>query len=175
MTATSLLNATGDQTLSAQKLLYKVEAKTLLNDVSIRAEGGEFVGLLGPNGAGKSTLLRAIAGILGCQSGTVRLGGTDLELLSPKHAARELALVPQVAPYTGGFTSIELVLMGRYPHLGCFQVEGKEDQCIVRETMRLTETEQLAERTLDTLSGGEQQRVFCIAGFSATALHSLAG
>ena len=50
--------------------------------------------------------------------------------------------------------------MGRYPHLGRFQIEGREDDRIARDAMRLTETEQFADRTLDTLSGGERQRVF---------------
>ena len=80
--------------------------------------------------------------------------------LSSKEVAAALALVPQIAPYTHGFTSIELVLMGRYPHLGRFQIEGKEDDRIARDAMRLTETEEFADRTLDTLSGGERQRVF---------------
>ena len=67
--------------------------------------------------------------------------------------------MPQIVPYTHGFTAMELVLMGRYPHLGRFQIEGAGDERIARNAMRLTETEQFAERTLDTLSGGERQRV----------------
>ena len=83
-----------------------------------------------------------------------------MKSLSSKDVAAALALVPQIAPYTHGFTSIELVLMGRYPHLGRFQIEGKEDDRIARDAMRLTETEEFADRTLETLSGGERQRVF---------------
>ena len=101
-----------------------------------------------------------MSGILRCQDGAVRLEGTDLQSLSSRDVAATLALVPQIAPYTHGFTAIELVLMGRYPHLGRFQIEGSEDDRIARESMRLTETEQFAGRTLDTLSGGERQRVF---------------
>ena len=67
--------------------------------------------------------------------------------------------MPQIVPYTHGFTAMELVLMGRYPHLGRFQIEGAGDERIARDAMRLTETEQFADRTLDTLSGGERQRV----------------
>ncbi|MCY4088154.1 MAG: ABC transporter ATP-binding protein [Actinomycetia bacterium] len=148
------------QALQAEHLSYEIEAKTLLDDVVLYAQEGQFVGLIGPNGAGKSTLLRALAGIIKCQRGTVQLEGVDLRKLSAKAVAEGLAIVPQIAPYTGGFTALELVLMGRYPHLGFFQVEGKEDDHIAREAMRLGETEHLAERTLDTLSGGERQRVF---------------
>ena len=86
--------------------------------------------------------------------------GRELNSISTKDIAAGLAIVPQIAPYTQGFTSLELVLMGRYPHLGRFQVEGKADDRIAKDAMRLTETEQFADRTLDTLSGGERQRVF---------------
>ena len=148
------------EAVSAQDLFYEVQAETLLDGVTLHADRGQLVGLIGPNGAGKSTLLRAISGILGYRDGAVRLDGSDIKSLSSKDIAAGLALVPQIAPYTHGFTCIELVLMGRYPHLGRFQIEGKEDDRIARDAMRLTETEQFADRTLDTLSGGERQRVF---------------
>lgn len=154
------MNGNRSPTISAQGLSYQVEAQTLLDSVDLHADSGQLVGLIGPNGAGKSTLLRAISGILRQQEGTVYLDGTDLQSISSKEVAARLALVPQIAPYTHGFTALELVLMGRYPHLGRFQIEGAEDDHIARDSMRLTETEQFAGRTLDTLSGGERQRVF---------------
>ena len=146
--------------ISAQNLAYEVGGKMLLGGVDLQADRGQLVGLIGPNGAGKTTLLRTISGILRYSQGSVRLEGSDLMSLSPRGVAAAIALVPQIAPYTYGFTSIELVLMGRYPHLGRFEIEGREDDRIARDAMRLTETEQFAGRTLDTLSGGERQRVF---------------
>ena len=148
------------RTIDARSVGYEIEGKTLLSGVSLGAGQGELVGLIGPNGAGKSTLLRAISGALGHSDGVVRLEGKDIDTLSSREVASTLALVPQIAPYTHGFTAIELVLMGRYPHLGRFQIEGSEDRSIARDAMRMTETEQFDERTLDTLSGGERQRVF---------------
>ena len=148
------------EAVAAQDLSYRIEAQWLLDSVDLRVEKGQMVGLIGPNGAGKSTLLRAISGILRCQDGTVMLEGRDLKAMTAKDVAAGLALVPQIAPYTHGFTSMELVLMGRYPHLGRFQVEGKADERIARKAMAITETDQFAHRTLDTLSGGERQRVF---------------
>lgn len=154
------MNCSRPPALSAQHISYEIEAKTLLDGVSLHADRGQLVGLIGPNGAGKSTLLRAMSGILRFRGGAVRLEGRDLRSLPSKDVAAGLALVPQVAPYTHGFTVIELVLMGRYPHLRRFQIEGREDSRIARDAMRLMEVEQLADRTLDTLSGGERQRVF---------------
>ena len=154
------MNGGRPQAISAQNLSYEIQAETLLEGVDLHADRGQLVGLIGPNGAGKSTLLRTISGILNYREGTVRLDGDDLRSLSSRDIAAGLALIPQIAPYTHGFTSMELVLMGRYPHLGRFQIEGKEDDRIARDAMRLTRTEQFADRTLDTLSGGERQRVF---------------
>ncbi len=147
-------------TLEARGISFSVEAKRLLDRVSLQAGRGQFVGLIGPNGAGKSTLLRALARVINCQDGTISVDGTELRSLSARQVASTLALVPQIAPYTQGFTTSELVLMGRYPHLGRLQVEGEADNRIATDAMRATETEPFAERTLDTLSGGERQRVF---------------
>ena len=147
-------------TLEAHELVYRVEAARLLDQVSLSAGGGQLVGLVGPNGAGKSTFLKTISGLLNQQEGTVSLSGRDLDALSAREIARVLAMVPQIAPYTHGFTSLEIVLMGRYPHMRRFQIEGAADRRIAREAMRATESERFAHRTLDTLSGGERQRVF---------------
>ncbi|MDE2967355.1 MAG: ABC transporter ATP-binding protein [Chloroflexota bacterium] len=146
--------------VDARSLSFSVEAATLLDRVDVSAERGQFVGLIGPNGAGKSTLLRAISNVLNYQEGSVSVLGADLKSLAAREVAELLALVPQIAPYTQGFTAFELVLMGRYPHLGRFQVEGQDDDRIARDAMRLTETDDFTTRTIETLSGGERQRVF---------------
>ncbi len=146
--------------VDARSLSYSVEAKRLLDRVDVRAEQGQFVGLIGPNGAGKSTLLRALSNVLSYQEGAVSLHGEELKSLSARRVAELLALVPQIAPYTQGFSAFELVLMGRYPHLGRFQVEGQSDDRIAKDAMRLTETDDFFSRTIETLSGGERQRVF---------------
>ncbi len=145
--------------IDAQELFFKVEAKTLLDGVDLHADHGRMVGLIGPNGAGKSTFLRAISGVLRLQGGSIHLDGRDMQSLTSREVAADMAIVPQILPYTHGFTVMELVLMGRYPHLGRFQIEGKEDARIAWDAMRLTETEQFSDRRLDTLSGGERQRV----------------
>ena len=118
------MNGSGPQAISAQNLTYEVEGKTLLDGVDLHADRGQLFGLIGPNGAGKTTLLRTISGILRYRQGSVRLDGSDLTSLSPRDVAATLALVPQIAPYTYGFTSLELVLMGRYPAPGSLRDRG---------------------------------------------------
>ncbi len=146
--------------LSVEGLTFTIQGKRLLDNVSLRAGQGELVGVIGPNGAGKSTLLRALAGVIEPSDGERYLEGHRFRELPARERARAIALVPQVAPMAHGFTCLELVLMGRYPHMGRFQIEGASDESISRQAMRLTDTEQFAERTLETLSGGERQRVF---------------
>ena len=148
------------QKLATRDLVYQVDAARLLDDVDLEADSGEFIGLIGPNGAGKTTFLRAVSGLVRSQEGTVHLDGHDLRGMSARDIARIQAHVPQIAPLTFGFTSLEVVLMGRYPHLGRLEVEGADDRRIASEVMGLTETEAFADRQLNTLSGGERQRVF---------------
>ena len=161
-----MITSHDNPSVDALDISYSVDAKKLLDSVNLRAGRGQFLGLIGPNGAGKSTLLRALSGMLRSHEGEVRLEGVDASSLSSKEIARMLALVPQVAPETHGFTSLEVVLMGRYPHMGRFQIEGRADERIAMEAMQLTETEEFADRTLDTLSGGERQRVFVSRAFA---------
>lgn len=146
--------------LEARDLMYQVAPARILDGVSLHAGRGEFVGLIGPNGAGKSTLLRAVSGLLRTDAGEVALEGRDLTAMSAKEVATVLAQVPQTAAYTYGFTSLEVVVMGRYPHMSRLQVEGPSDRRIALDAMRLTETDGFAEREVTTLSGGERQRVF---------------
>ena len=146
--------------VEASDLTYEVEGARLIDRVALAADRGEFVGLIGPNGAGKSTLLRTVSGLVRRQEGSVSLEGRDVDEMSPKEVARTLALVPQLAPYTYGFTALEVVVMGRYPHMGRFQVEGASERQAALDAMRLTRVDDFADREVTTLSGGERQRVF---------------
>ena len=149
-----------DHAVAARDLVYQVDSARLLDRVSLAAEPAAFIGLIGPNGAGKTTFLRTLAGLLRAQEGSVFLEGRDLEGMSSSDVARIQAQVPQIMPNTFGFSSLEVVIMGRYPHMGRFQVEGPGDRRIALESMSFTETESFAARGLATLSGGERQRVF---------------
>ena len=140
----------------------------VLDDVSLSVPRGAIVGLLGPNGSGKTTLLRVLAGTLRAERGAVTLNGRPLAAMSRLELARRIAVVPQETHATFDFTALEIVLMGRYPHLGPFQLEGADDLRIAREAMRATGTEAFEARPFATLSGGEKQRVV-IAGALAQA------
>ena len=139
-----------------------------MHGVSLAIPDGSLIGIIGPNGSGKTTLLRLLAGLLKPSSGRVLLGGRDLHSFSRRELARRMAVVPQETRLAFDFSVQDIVLMGRFPHLGPFEMEGRDDVAIGREALRATGTLDLADRPFATLSGGEKQRVI-IAGALAQA------
>lgn len=124
---------------------------TILSDVSLTVEPGEFLALIGPNGAGKSTLIRSIVG-LNRPTGTVSIGGSQ-------DRARSVAYVAQDPVLPVGMTVAEYVLLGRTAHLSWLAVESAADRRRVADALDRLELGDFAGRTLDQLSGGEAQRV----------------
>jgi iron complex transport system ATP-binding protein len=142
--------------------------RLVLSGVSLTIERGSVVGLLGPNGSGKTTLLRLMSGVLAPRGGSIRLDGQPIGRMPRRDLARRVAVVPQETHATFDFSVLEMVLMGRYPHLGPFELEGSADVEIARSALVATGTASLEQRPFGTLSGGEKQRVV-IAGALAQA------
>ena len=148
----------GEASLVASEVSVRLGGAPVLTSVSFEARPGEVSGLIGPNGAGKSTLLRVMAGLIQPYAGSVTLGGTAIRRVKPRERARQIAYMPQ-HDAAHPFTALQTVLMGRYTHLGRFELEGRRDVRIAREAMARTETGQFENRQLDRISGGERQRV----------------
>jgi iron complex transport system ATP-binding protein len=140
----------------------------VLDAVSVAVERGGIVGLLGPNGSGKTTLIRIIAGLLSPWHGRVLLDGEPISRLTRRQLARRIAMVPQETHAAFDFSVMDMVMMGRYPHLGPLALEGAADLAIARDAMAATGTSTFERRGFTTLSGGEKQRVV-IAGALAQA------
>lgn len=140
-----------------------------MDGVSVHLAHGALTGILGPNGSGKTTLLRLLSGTRRPTSGEVRLGDRALSALSRREVAQQIAVVPQETQLAFDYSAIEIVLMGRHPHLGLFTVEGPEDLGIARDAMTATGTGALADRPFDQLSGGEKQRVVIAAALAQSA------
>jgi iron complex transport system ATP-binding protein len=138
----------------------------VLRGASLDVPADGVVGILGPNGSGKTTLLRVLAGTLRPSSGRVTLDGVDLSRLSRSMMARRMAVVPQETHLAFDFTVLEVVLMGRYPHLGTFEVEGPRDLALARRALEATGTGAFEDRLFATLSGGEKQRVIIAAALA---------
>ena len=142
------------------------ERTPVVRGVSLDVPADGFVGILGPNGSGKTTLLRLLAGTRQPQRGSVTLDGTLLTRLSRAVLARRMAVVPQETHLAFDYTALEVAMMGRYPHLGPFEIEGPGDVSIVEEMLDATGTLNLKNRLFATLSGGEKQRVVIAAALA---------
>ncbi len=149
--------------LQAADLVFGYGATPVVRGVSLDVPSGGLVGLIGPNGSGKTTLLRLLAGTRHPAGGTVVLDGVPISSLSRGAIARRMAVVPQETHLAFDYSVLEVVLMGRYAHLGAFAVEGPEDVAIARAALRATGADAFESRLFSTLSGGEKQRVIIAA------------
>lgn len=134
-------------------------SKKVLEGVDFTAPTGELLGIIGPNGSGKTTLLRTIARILKPRTGTILLDGKAVVQMKHKEFSQRFAAVPQDTSIHFEFSALDVVLMGRNPHLGRLELESERDIEIARRSMELTNCWPLAERLVTELSGGERQLV----------------
>jgi len=130
-----------------------------LKDISFQVRAGEILGILGPNGSGKSTLLKIMDGILTPPEGEILIRDKSLASLKRSALAREVAMVAQENHFRFSFSALEVVLMGRFPHLKRLQFEGARDMEVAYNALKATHALELAERSIHELSGGEKQRV----------------
>ena len=138
---------------------YAGAHRDALADVSFAVEPGEFHAVLGPNGSGKTTLVRLVLGALRPQAGSATIGDRPAHAWSRQELARIVAVVSQREDNLFPQRVRETVLLGRYPHLSMWGRERPEDHAAVQRALAACDIEQLADRGVWTLSGGEYQRV----------------
>jgi iron complex transport system ATP-binding protein len=126
--------------------------------VSLDVPAGSFHAVLGPNGSGKSTLMRALLGSCPLASGAVRIGGRAVPDWGSRELAQTVGAVAQSESIAFPLSTRELVAMGRYPHLGPLAPERAEDRAAVEGALEACGVQELADRDVTTLSGGELQR-----------------
>lgn len=148
---------------------FRLGKKEILRDVSFDVRAGQYVSIVGPNGAGKTTLLKCLDRILTGGTGRIEVFGRPLDGYGQKELARRLSYVPQADGRVFPFTVEQFVLMGRYPYLSPFSTVSHDDREAVRRAMEQTGTSGLAQRILDTLSGGERQKVYIAAALAQGA------
>ncbi|HNT53488.1 MAG TPA: ABC transporter ATP-binding protein [Anaerolineaceae bacterium] len=145
--------------LEVQSLVVQYGNRVAINGISFCLNSGEVLAVIGPNGAGKTSLLRALSGIQPAFSGQMLLNGQDLAQLSPIERARSMAVVPQARQLPSMFTGYQTVMLGRTPHINWLGRTRYQDEEAVQQAMQRTGTLELADRRVDELSGGEQQRL----------------
>jgi len=146
--------------LHVEDLSFRYESGWILQRLNFAVRSGDFLGIVGPNGIGKTTLLKLLYRLLSPQKGRILVDGTDLVRLARAEISKRIAVVSQETQISFPFSALEVVLMGRSPHLKGLQFERKRDFEIARNAMALTDTLQVAHRAFSELSGGEKQRVF---------------
>ncbi len=156
-------------TIEAEKLTIRRLGRTVLQDISLRINDGECLSVIGPNGAGKSTLMAGLLGLLPAVSGRVYLDGKPIGQLSRREIARRVAYVAQIHDGYMGFPVRDVVEAGRYAHIRPLDPLSEADRKAVSEAVEACRIGDLLDRTVDTLSGGERQKVWIAAALAQQA------
>lgn len=155
--------------LALHEVRITLGGRTILSDIDLVLERGQFVGLVGPNGAGKTSLLRVLAALVAPARGRVTLEGRALADLHRDERARRIAALFQGAGVGWPMTVREIVALGRLPHRRAFAGLSDADQAAVARAMARTDVGHLADRTEPTLSSGERMRALLARALAVEA------
>lgn len=144
---------TENYAIKVEDLTVTYDVTPVLWDVDVKFKAGHLTAIVGPNGAGKSTLIKAVMGLVKPISGKVTFSG---------EGKQNIAYVPQSGSVDWDFpaTVEDIVLMGRYGHIGWIKRPKKEDKLIAQEMLEKVGMSAYRNRQISQLSGGQQQRVF---------------
>jgi len=146
--------------IQAQNLTFGYDpGKKVFEELSFSLLPGMFYALMGGNGSGKTTALRCLSGLLPGFSGSVTFEGVPIHKLSRNESARKISLVPQEHTIIFPYLVRNMVLMGRAPYVGTFELPGREDREAAEKAMREVGILHLAEKPYANISGGERQLV----------------
>lgn len=139
---------------------YPRSSAPLLTGINVSLAHHQLLAILGPNGAGKTTLVRAMIGLLAWTSGRTEIDGVDLTAMTPLQIGRTVAYVPQArAAMSLSLTGLDMVTLGRAPHLGLFTQPGPRERALAQEAMASIGIAHLAEMPCGTMSGGQFQMI----------------
>lgn len=132
----------------------------VVQDLSFEIKKGEIFGIIGPNGSGKTSLLKAIGGGITPEGGDIVIDGRALSSYRSKDLAKKLAVLPQESETAFSYSVWDVVALGRYPYQkGWLQGMTKQDERVITEALKQTDTYPFRDKLLQQLSGGERQRV----------------
>lgn len=146
-------------------LTVRLKEKTILDNIDLKVEKGDFWLIFGPNGAGKTTLFKSIAGLIPQFEGDIFIEGGNTRLHSKKELARKVSYLPQFEEFSLPLTVWEILLAGRYPYLSFWRDYSKQDFEIMEEAMREFGITEFRDRLVNTLSGGERKKVMLASAY----------
>lgn len=146
-----------DYAIETQDLTVAYQGKIAIENINLKLKRASRTAIVGPNGAGKSTLIKAILSLEKRVTGQVSIEGDD-----SKKARQKIAYVPQKGDVNWDFptTVLDVVIMGRYSHMGWFKRPSKEDKDIALNALKTMKMIKFKDRQISQLSGGQRQRVF---------------
>ncbi|MGN1383295.1 MAG: ABC transporter ATP-binding protein [Eubacterium sp.] len=133
--------------------------KIIVGPVSLKIPKGRITTLIGPNGAGKSTMLKSITGELSLLSGKILLFGRDMQTLSQREIASQVAAVLTERIHPELLTCRDIVAVGRYPYTGAFGLLTDEDEQKIDQALKDVHAEEIADRDFEQISDGQKQRI----------------
>lgn len=145
--------------LATDTLAVHVGGRRLIASLSLAVGSGELWCLIGANGSGKTSLLHTLAGLRAPSAGVVRLQGRPLAEWTLPEAARLRGLLPQTLSDAFNASALEIVLMGRHPHLPRWGWEDEADRRVARAALQTVDLADFESHDVTTLSGGERQRL----------------
>ena len=141
-------------------------AVPVVQGVSLHVDAGEVVFLLGHNGSGKTSLLACLNGVNRASAGRVTIDGRDVYAMTPAERAQRIGMIPQMHVAVFAYDVLDVVLMGRAPHLSTFSAPTREDRAIAIESLDRVGLADFQERRYTQLSGGERQLVMVARGLT---------
>ena len=153
------------QILRASGVSFAYGQRQVLRAVDITLSSAEVVALIGPNGSGKSTLIKSLLGHLHA-TGDIDWDGKNLTKWRRRELARVVAYLPQSPAADAEQRVADVLRMGRAPYWSAFGIESDRDVQVVREVSSLLNLQDLLDRQMQELSGGQRQMVFigrCLA------------
>jgi iron complex transport system ATP-binding protein len=151
--------------IEIEQLTYRVHKRTILRQIDLTIEAGDFWLIFGPNGAGKTTLLKIMCGLLHGFEGSARVMGKNIKTTSFKDLAKIMSYQPQFDEFSLPMRIKEILMSGRYPYKSFFKDYSQDDYNVYHEVVKQLDLEPFLERDINTLSGGERKKVMLASAF----------
>jgi iron complex transport system ATP-binding protein len=133
--------------------------KKVLNNISFNIKNGDFFGIIGENGIGKTTLLKVLCNLIKPYSGIIHIKNKNINCFSKNELSKIISFLPQNMNTDFDFTVYDFIMFGRYPYMNILKIPSKNDYIELEKTIEILNINSLLQRKINTLSGGEKQKV----------------